>query len=139
MGFPVSVVFETSPEQAFDHLTDPGLRARWQSSLRTVVPVTPDQDGVGARWYDVTRLGIRPLMEVTAWERPVRWTERGTWRGVEVTLSLEFAALPADEGAQRTLVTATADSTSRIGRLLLDGIGAHVAAADLRRAARDLL
>ena len=75
------------PDAAFDYLADPFNRPAWQSSLKRV----EDVDGaprVGQTWVDVTRVGVRPLMETTELERPHRWTERGTWRGFDATLTL---------------------------------------------------
>ena len=77
----------------FDYLADPSNRAQWQSSLARV----EDVDGeprVGQTWTDVTRVGVRPRMETTELDRPGRWTERGTWRGIAATLSLTFAETP---------------------------------------------
>ncbi len=77
------------PEVAFDYLVDPRNRPEWQSSLNRV----EDVDGeprVGQTWVDVTKPGVRPAMETTELERPHRWTETGTWRGVSATLTLTF-------------------------------------------------
>jgi uncharacterized protein YndB with AHSA1/START domain len=77
------------PEVAFDYLADPHRRPEWQSSLARV----EDVDGevrVGQTWVDVTRPGLRPRMETTELDRPHRWTETGTWRGISATLTLTF-------------------------------------------------
>lgn len=86
----VAVSFPVPCEVAFDYLADPRRRPEWQSSLARV----EDVDGgprVGQTWTDVTRLGLRPRMETTELDRPRRWTERGSWRGITATLTLEFA------------------------------------------------
>ena len=89
----VVVPFAVPREVAFDYLADPRNRPAWQSSLARV----EDVDGeprVGQTWVDVTRPGLRPRMETTELDRPRRWAERGTWRGITATLTLEFAATP---------------------------------------------
>ena len=86
----VVVPFPVSREVAFDYLADPRHRPEWQSSLARV----EDVDGeprVGQTWVDVTRPGLRPRMETTELDRPRRWAERGTWRGIAATLVLDFA------------------------------------------------
>jgi hypothetical protein len=86
----VTVAFPVPSEVAFDYLADPHNRADWQSSLARV----EDVDGVprvGQTWTDVTRPGLRPRMETTVLDRPHRWAERGTWRGITATLTLDFA------------------------------------------------
>jgi Polyketide cyclase / dehydrase and lipid transport len=89
----VTVAFPVPSEVAFDYLADPRNRADWQSSLARV----EDVDGVprvGQTWTDVTRPGLRPRMETTVLDRPHRWAERGTWRGITATLTLDFADTP---------------------------------------------
>jgi uncharacterized protein YndB with AHSA1/START domain len=89
----VTVAFPAPREVVFDYLADPSNRAQWQSSLARV----EDVDGeprVGQTWTDVTRVGVRPRMETTELDRPSRWTERGTWRGIAATLSLTFSETP---------------------------------------------
>ena len=85
----VAVAFPVSCEVAFDYLVEPHNRAAWQSSLARV----EDVDGeprVGQTWTDVTKPGLRPRMETTELDRPHRWAERGTWRRIAATLTLEL-------------------------------------------------
>ena len=85
----MTVAFPVPREVAFDYLVDPANRPEWQSSLARV----EDVDGeprVGQTWTDVTRPGLRPRMETTELDRPRRWAERGTWRGITATLVLEL-------------------------------------------------
>ena len=89
----MTVAFPVSCEVAFDYLADPARRPEWQSSLARV----EDVDGeprVGQTWTDVTKPGLRPRMETTVFDRPHRWAERGTWRGITATLLLEFVPTP---------------------------------------------
>jgi uncharacterized protein YndB with AHSA1/START domain len=89
----VAVAFPAPPEAVFDYLVDPGNRAEWQSSLARVADVD-GEPRVGQTWTDVTRVGARPRMETTELERPHRWTERGTWRGISAELTLDLVATP---------------------------------------------
>jgi hypothetical protein len=130
------VAFDVPVDVAFDYLVDPRNRPQWQSSLRRVEAVDGDV-GVGQSWIDVTTPGLRPLMTTTELHRPATWTERGVWRGIEATLTLQFA-----EGAAGCTVTADAQVTGRgVARLLGPMLtrAAHLAVpGDLRRAARIL-
>ena len=130
------VAFDVPAEVAFDYLVDPGNRPEWQSSLRRVEAVDGEVR-VGQSWVDVTGPGLRPAMVTTALERPVRWTERGRWRGVEATLTLRF-----DAHGPRCSVAAEVVVTGRGRARLLGPVLTRAAAlavpGDLRRAARIL-
>ncbi|WP_110208824.1 SRPBCC family protein [Nocardioides daejeonensis] len=137
MGFRTEVVFEAERERVFDYLTDARNRPEWQASLRGIRPVTSRTDGPAATWYDVTTVGARPLMRVTEWARPARWTELGTWRGLEISLTLTFADLGTE--APLTLVVAQTETHAPGWRRplgwALDRLGPRVAMRDLQRAA----
>jgi hypothetical protein len=123
----VVVAFPVPREVAFDYLADPRNRPEWQSSLARV----EDVDGeprVGQTWVDVTRPRLRPRMETTELDRPRRWTERGTWRGITATLTLDF-----DETPTGCDVTATFQIARPLRRLALWAVR-----GDLRRAAGKL-
>ncbi len=127
----VVVPFPVSCEVAFDYLVDPRNRAQWQSSLVRV----EDVDGeprVGQTWLDVTRTGVRPRLETTELDRPRRWTERGTWRGIAATLTLDFAETAA--GCD-VLATVTISGPIAIPLRLL---APYAVRGDLRRAASRL-
>ncbi len=87
----VTVFLPVSPEVAFDYLVDPVNRPSWQASLKAVEDVEGEV-GLGQSWTDVTVPGLRPRMRTTAFERPSRWAETGTWRGVTAELTLRFSA-----------------------------------------------
>ena len=87
----MAVRFEVPVETAFDYLVDPRNRPDWQSSLKRVDGVT-GEPRVGQSWTDVTTPGLRPAMRTTELDRPHRWTEVGTWRGINATLTLVFTA-----------------------------------------------
>ncbi len=84
-------------------------------------------------------------MQVTEVTPGRSWAERGTWRGVEADLRLDFEPIPVDPpsingGSTGTRVTATVDVRTRsllapvgvVLRLLAPG----AVRGDLRRAAR---
>lgn len=124
------------PEVAFDYLVDPRRRPEWQSSLARVEGVS-GEPRVGQTWVDVTRPGLRAAMETTELDRPTRWTERGTWRGVGATLTLSFAPAP---GGCTVAVDFAITGPGPLGPLMrLVTIASRPAVrADLRRAARAL-
>ncbi len=89
------VRFAVPAEVAFDYLVDPANRPLWQSSLSRVEDVTGEV-GVGQTWVDVTVPRLRPRLETTELVRPSRWTERGSWRTIEATLTLTFEPVGPD-------------------------------------------
>jgi hypothetical protein len=125
------VGFGVRREVAFDYLVEPRHRAEWQSSLRRVSDVVGEV-GVGQSWIDETKPGLRPRMTTTAFERPWRWSESGSWRFVRADLTLDFAEVPTGCSVHYRF---------RIHALGPLGLAASVfsgpaVAADLRRAAR---
>ena len=132
----MDVRFAVPPEAAFDYLVDPHRRPEWQSSLRRV----EDVDGeprVGQTWADVTVPGLRPAMETTELDRPRRWSERGTWRGVAATLTLTFADAPGGCTVHAEFAVTGRGPLGPAMRLLTLASRPAVR-ADLRRAARIL-
>jgi uncharacterized protein YndB with AHSA1/START domain len=132
----VAVAFPVSREVAFDYLADPHNRPAWQSSLARVEDVDGDVR-VGQTWVDVTTPGLRPLMETTELDRPRRWSERGTWRGFDAVLTLDFT-----ETATGCDVAATMRVTGRgvaaLPARVLSLVAPRAVRSDLRRAARVL-
>jgi len=129
------VRFPVPCEVAYDYLVDPVNRPRWQSSLRAVAEVDGAAGALGQTWVDRTVLGVHARMELIGADRPHRWVERGRWRGIEGTLSLDFA--PVGDGCE---VQARMDVVGR-GPARALAFAARLAAppavrADLRRAAR---
>jgi uncharacterized protein YndB with AHSA1/START domain len=124
------------PEVAFDYLADPRHRPAWQSSLARVEAV----DGpvrIGQRWVDVTGLGLRPAMETTELDRPHRWSERGTWRGVEAVLTLEFAPAPGGCEVACVVEVRGRGPLAPVARVLTR-LAPYAVRSDLRRAGRIL-
>ena len=132
----VTVEFGAPVDVVFAHLSDPSKRPEWQSILRRIEGLRGD-GGVGTTWRDVTAVGARPRMEITEVVPGRTWAERGTLRGIEVTLRLDFA--PSDNG---TSVTATFDLATVLplapAGWVLRRLAPYAVRADLQRAARAL-
>jgi hypothetical protein len=128
----MGVRFGVPVEVAFDYLAEPGNRPDWQSSLKAVEVLDEGPPCVGQRWYDVTRPGLRPLMELTELDRPRSWTERGTWRSFGAELTLDFE--PDKDGC---VVTARLRVTGPpVLSSMATGAARFAVRSDLRRAAR---
>ena len=133
MGAAVVVPFPASCELAFGHLADPHNRASWQSSLARV----EDVDGevrVGQTWTDVTKPGLRPAMRTTELDRPHRWTEVGTWRGISATLTLTFEPTRTGCEVSASMSLAGRGLWSPVARVL-GVIAPYGVRSDLRHAA----
>jgi uncharacterized protein YndB with AHSA1/START domain len=88
--FTVTIDLPHPPEELFQFLAEPRNRPLWQHSLRTVTDVDEGQPHVGQQWRDVTKVGIRPAMELTELVPYRVIAETGTWRGVDGLLTLRF-------------------------------------------------
>ena len=123
---------------AFDYLGDPRNRPEWQSSLLSVtLPDRAEEPHLGMVWRETTMVGVRPRMEITRFERPHVWTERGWWHGVEATLELSFEdrhsgcrVIAEGEISGRHVFAVPAAVAGRLAGLAIG--------ADLRKAARIL-
>jgi len=96
MQFVVVETLNAPREAVFDVVSDPRRRTEWQSSLRSVHVHGSGKPGLGMRWYEYTRGGLRFDLEITAFERPSRWAERGGGRAANAALDVRF-----DEGPTR--------------------------------------
>ena len=128
------VHFTRSREVVFDYLVDPRNRPEWQSSLRRVSSVVGEV-GVGQTWVDETKPGIEPRMRTTEYERPVRWSESGTWRFVRAVLTLELE--DADGGGTRVEYSFRIHALGPLGTLA-SALSVRAVGSDLRRAASRL-
>jgi len=100
------VVVETlaAPREAlFDIISDPRRRAEWQSSLRSVHVASEGAPGRGMRWSEYTRGGLRFDLEITVFERPLRWAERGGGRAADAALDVRFEEGPT-RGSTRLVI-----------------------------------
>jgi uncharacterized protein YndB with AHSA1/START domain len=127
--------FPRHRELVFDYLVDPRHRPEWQSSLRRVSSVSGEV-GLGQTWVDETKPGLKARMRTTEFDRPVRWSESGTWRFVRAELTLDLE--DADGGAAsyvdyRFRIVALGPLGALASRLSVRAVG-----SDLRRAASRL-
>jgi hypothetical protein len=76
-------------------------------------------------------------METVVLDRPTRWTERGVWRAIEATLTLEFLAAGDRCRVDATFVV-TGRGTARPVGPLLTRIAPYAVRSDLRRASQIL-
>ena len=88
--FSVTLELPQPPSALFRFLADPRNRPLWQWSLRTVTDVDEGEPHRGMQWRDVTKVGIRPWMEITELTPYRVLSETGTWRGVDGLLTLRF-------------------------------------------------
>ena len=89
--FSLTLDLPQPPDTLFDFLADPRNRPRWQSSLRSVRDVDHGEPHVGMRWRDVTKVGVRPAMQIVELVPDRVLAETGRWRGVDATLTLRFS------------------------------------------------
>jgi hypothetical protein len=131
----VVVTAAAEPAAVFGYLADPANRPEWQASLKAVDLLTSGPPRVGTRWRDRTAVGIAPEMTITVLEEPHRWSEVGTWHGIEAVLDLELRPVP--EGTE---VTARFGLRGRGGWAVpaevVGALAVPAVRADLRRAAR---
>jgi uncharacterized protein YndB with AHSA1/START domain len=120
--FTVTIDLPHAPADLFRFLAEPRNRPLWQSSLRSVAEVDPGEPRAGQQWRDVTKVGIRPSMQLTELVPYRVIAETGTWRGVDGLLTLRFL-----QTGQGTRVTAE-------GRLIGHGPFALAAAVSGRLA-----
>ena len=118
--FTVTVELPHSPATLFRFLAEPRNRPLWQASLRSVADIDEGEPEIGMQWRDITKVGIKPWMEITELTPYRVISESGTWRGVDGLLTLRFV-----KTAQGTRVTAE-------GRLMGHGPFALAAAVSGR-------
>ena len=99
--FTVTMDLPHPPQALFRFLAEPRNRPMWQSTLRTVTDVDGGEPHPGMQWRDVTKVGIKPWMELTDLVPYRLIGESGTWHGVDGILSLRFLKIQ-----QGTRVTA---------------------------------
>ena len=130
-----TVTFQQSPEVVFTFLADPRNRPEWQSSLRAVEMQDEGEPRVGMRWRDLTSVGFRPDMSITALTPYRVWSETGTWRGITADLTLRFTAV-----AGGTRVVAEVEVGGQGAWGVISTVVRHLAPAalgkDLERASR---
>lgn len=106
MQFMVVETLDAPREALFDVIADPRRRLEWQSSLRSVHVSSEAAPGRGMRWHEFTRGGLRFDLEITLFERPLRWAERGEGRAAEAALDVRFEEGPT-RGSTRVVIDVT--------------------------------
>jgi uncharacterized protein YndB with AHSA1/START domain len=93
--FSVTLELPHTPATLFRFLAEPRNRPLWQASLRSVAEVDDGEPQVGMHWRDVTKVGIKPAMEIIELTPYRVISETGTWRGVDGLLTLRFVKTQA--------------------------------------------
>jgi uncharacterized protein YndB with AHSA1/START domain len=92
--FSIALELPHPPATLFRFLAEPRNRPQWQASLRSVTDVDDGEPRVGMQWRDVTKVGLKPRMEITELTPYRLISETGTWRGVDGLLTLRFVNTP---------------------------------------------
>jgi hypothetical protein len=90
MHFRVQQTVNAPRQAVFDVISDPRRRLEWQSSLRSLRMETAGAPGLGTRWSEATQGGIRFDMEITTYDPPKRWAERGRGWLADAELMVDF-------------------------------------------------
>jgi uncharacterized protein YndB with AHSA1/START domain len=88
--FSINLDLPQVPSELFRFLAEPRNRPLWQSTLRTVTEIDEGEPHPGMQWRDVTKVGIKPWMELTDLVPYRLLAETGTWHGVDGLLTLRF-------------------------------------------------
>jgi uncharacterized protein YndB with AHSA1/START domain len=118
----------------FEIISDPRRRLEWQSSLRSVHVRTPGEPRVGTRWREVTRGGVAFEMEITVFEPPALWSERGHGWLADAQLTVAFEAA-GDQTEVRVDVEISFRGPFKLLAPLVRKLMPAALSADLRRAA----
>jgi hypothetical protein len=93
--FVVNEILHATREALFDIISDPRRRTEWQSSLTSVHVSTGGPPGLGTAWYELTRGGLRFDLEITEFERPLRWAEEARGRIANARLAVSLDREPS--------------------------------------------
>ena len=89
-SFTLTLDLPHPPAVLFRYLADPHNRPEWQSSLKAVADVDPGEPHEGMHWRDITKVGIKPHLQLTEVVPFRTLSEVGTWHGVDGLLTLRF-------------------------------------------------
>lgn len=117
MHLTVIRVLEAPRAAVFAVLSDPRRRIEWQSSLLELHVETEGPPRLGTRWREKTKGSLEFEMEITVFEPPLRWGERGRGRLGQAELLVRFDEVP---GASEPAGTQRAESTRTSVRLDVD-------------------
>jgi len=99
-SFTITLDLPQPPAVLFRYLADPRNRPEWQSSLRSVTDIDPGEPHAGMQWRDITKVGIKPHMQLTELIPYRTLSEIGTWHGIDGLLTLKF--LKVGDGTRLT-------------------------------------
>ncbi|MDE3132016.1 MAG: SRPBCC family protein [Acidobacteriota bacterium] len=126
-----SIEVARSPEEAFAYITDPTRMAEWQEGVVSGSLDTASTR-VGSRCTTVRKIGggeRQVTTEITEYDPPRRWADRGIDGPIRATVVVEVRPLPGVAGAR---VTIDLDFTGHgIGRLLVPLVVRRQAAAQM--------
>jgi hypothetical protein len=88
--FSINLDLPQVPSELFRFLAEPRNRPLWQSTLRTVTEIDEGEPHPGMQWRDVTKIGLKPWMELTDLVPYRLLAETGTWHGVDGLLTMRF-------------------------------------------------
>ncbi len=89
-SFTLTLDLPHPPSALFRYLAEPRNRPEWQSSLRAVDDIDPGEPHEGMHWRDITKVGIKPHLQLTEVIPFRTLSEIGTWHGVDGLLTLRF-------------------------------------------------
>jgi hypothetical protein len=99
-SFTLTLDLPHPPSALFRYLAEPRNRPEWQSSLRAVDDIDPGEPHEGMHWRDITKVGIKPHLQLTEVIPFRTLSEIGTWHGVDGLLTLRFVKV--GEGTRLT-------------------------------------
>lgn len=133
-----SVELQGSEETLFDYLGDPRNRMAWQSSLLWLkLSDEAAPPGIGVSWREKAKGFGEFEMEISEFQRPTRWAEKGHSKKGSMSLDLDFA--PAKRpGFSQVTVTVNLELHGLLGSLswAAKALLQPLMSADLRKAAR---
>ena len=85
-----SVRIERPAEEVWDYFTDVGNDPEWNPSAIKARKTSDGPLGVGSTFHVVRKMSGPMDLEYTEYSRPLRWTLRGTGRGMSFTYAAEL-------------------------------------------------
>lgn len=134
MHFVVTERLAAPREAVFDIISDPRLRTRWQRSLVSVHMETDGPPRLGTRWHEHTRGGLRFELEISEFERPLRWAEHahGSFADARLGVGLRVGDAPATTSLVLT-VELELSGASKLAAPAVRALMPRALRADLKR------
>jgi Polyketide cyclase / dehydrase and lipid transport len=133
--FTVKETLAATAEALFDVISDPRRRPEWQTTLVSVHVSTEGPPALGTVWHEFTRGGLRFDLEITEFERPLRWAEEAQGTIANARLAVSFDSGPT-AGSTRVGVYVEVDFKGplKLAGPLVKVVMPVALRADLRRA-----